>query len=140
MSLLRQKSAEGGRAALEAFGVVKTATNATKQPGVKSVGMGVPKAHDLPALPPPSVPSRLGGSAAGDKDVDRTFDFEPKSPKVAFNVGMGASTSSDGAGAVAGEPTDTGRRQRSAIDRALQRNEDDYATSSMPLPGDTVSP
>jgi hypothetical protein len=136
VSLLRQKSAEGGRAALEAFGVVKTAT---KQPGVKSVGMGVPKPADLPALPPPSVPSRLGGSAVGG-DVDRTFDFAPKSPKIAFNVGMGASTSSDGAGAVAGEPTDTGRRQRSVIDRALQRNEDDYATSSMPLPGDVISP
>jgi hypothetical protein len=139
VSLLRQKSAEGGRAALEAFGVVKTATGATKQPGVKSVGMGVPKPPDLPALPPPSVPSRTGGSAVGG-DVDRTFDFAPKPPKIAFNVGMGASTSSDGAGAVAGEPADTGRRQRSAIDRALQRNDDDYATSSMPLPGDSVSP
>jgi hypothetical protein len=61
-------------------------------------------------------------------------------PKVAFNVGMGASTSSDGAGAQAGEPVDTARRQRSVIDRAFQRNEDDYASSSMPLPGDVVSP
>ena len=139
MSLLRQKSTEGRRAALEAFGLVKTATSTTKQPGVKSVGMGIPKAPDLPALPPPSVPSQAGGSAVGS-DADRTFDFTPKSPKIAFNVGMGTSTSSDGAGAVAGEPTDTGRRQRSAVDRALQRNEDDYATSSMPLPGDNVSP
>lgn len=59
--------------------------------------------------------------------------------KLAFAVGMGASNSSDGAGAAPGEPADTGRRQRSVIDRAFQRNEDDFATSSMPEPGD-VSP
>ena len=140
MSLLRQKSAEGGRAALAAFGVVKTADGAFKQPGVKSVGMGLAKSTDLPALPPPSVPT-----PAGIGKVDRTFNFASKgapkgAPKVAFNVGMGASTSSDGAGAVVGEPTDTGRRQRSVIDRTFQANEDNFATSSMPLPGAIVAP
>jgi hypothetical protein len=135
MSLLRQKSAEGGRAALAAFGVVKTAEG-FKQPGFKSVGIQLPKAHDLPPLPPPSVPSPLGASKS-----ESDYDFVSKIvPKVAFNVGMGASTSTDGAGAQPGVPADTGRRQRSVIDRAFQRNEDDYATSSMPLPGDVVAP
>lgn len=60
--------------------------------------------------------------------------------KVAFNVGMGASTSSDGTGATAGEPVDTDRRQRSVIDRTFQANEDNFATSSMPMPGSVVSP
>jgi hypothetical protein len=134
MTLLRQKSAEGGRAALAAFGVVKTA-DGFKQPAIRTVGMGLKKAPDLPTMPPPSVPAPQG------LDVDRTFDFTPKiGPKVAFNVGMGASNSTSGAGAQAGEPADTGRRQRSVIDRALQTNEDAYATSSMPLPGDVVSP
>jgi len=131
MSLLRQRSAEGGRAALAAFGVVKTATG-FKQPGFKSVGILLPKAADLPPIPPPSVPSPLGIGR-----IESNYDFVPK---VAFNVGMGASTSTDGAGAQRGVPADTGRRQRSVIDRAFQRNEDDYATSSMPLPGDVVAP
>lgn len=132
MSLLRQKSAEGGRAALAAFGVEKDAA-VFKQPGFKSVGIQLPKAGDLPPLPPPSVPSPLGAA------VDSDYNFIPKL-KTAFNVGMGASTSTDGAGAQPGVPADTGRRQRSVIDRAFQRNEDDYATSSMPLPGDVVAP
>jgi hypothetical protein len=59
---------------------------------------------------------------------------------MAFAVGMGASNSTSSIGAPAGEPVDAGRRQRSVVDRAFQRNEDDYATSSMPLPGDTVTP
>ena len=125
MSLLRQRSAEGGRAALAAFGMPPP-----PQPGLKAVGIKTPHASDLPHLP---RPGSTNAPAAGDSTgVDAA--------KVAFNVGMGASTSSDGAGAQAGEPTDTGRRQRSVIDRALQRNEDDYATSSMPLPGDVVAP
>jgi hypothetical protein len=125
MSLLRQKSAEGGRAALAAFGLP-----APQQPGLKSVGIKTPHASDLPHLPRPG--STNAPSVGDSMGVDAA--------KIAFNVGMGASTSSDGAGAQAGEPTDTGRRQRSVIDRALQRNDDDYATSSMPLPGDVVSP
>jgi hypothetical protein len=133
MSLLRQKSAEGGRAALAAFGMA-----APPQPGLGSVGIKTPSAPSLPGMPKPSVPkmpsigSMTGGSPGGSTGIDAA--------KVAFNVGMGASTSTDGAGAQAGEPADTGRRQRSVIDRALQRNDDDYATSSMPLPGDVVSP
>jgi hypothetical protein len=134
MSLLRQRAVEGGRAALAAFGVVKTAEGGFKQPGFKSVGIQLPKASDLPPIPPPSVPSPLGANK-----VESDYDFVPKLKK-ASNVGMGASTSTDGAGAQAGEPEDTGRRQRSVIDRAFQRNDDDYATSSMPLPGDVVAP
>lgn len=118
---------EGERAALAAFGL-------PSQPGLGSVGMGMPKTPGLPgAAKPPSIPkapsagtgsSLLGVSAA----------------KVAFNVGMGASNSTDGAGAPAGEPTDEGRRQRSVIDRTFQANEDNFATSSMPMPGAVVSP
>lgn len=83
------------------------------QPSLASAGIKLPKAQGLPSIPP---------------------------PKTAFAVGMGASTSSNGAGASPGEPTDTTRRQRSVIDRAFQRNEDDFATSSMPAPGGIVSP
>lgn len=42
-------------------------------------------------------------------------------------------------GAVRGGPPDTGRRQRSVIDRAFQANTDIGATSSMPEPGATPS-
>jgi hypothetical protein len=135
MSLLRQKSAEGGRAALAAF-------NLPAQPGLGSVGIkpptsapGFPPAPKTPAAPsvsnilkPPAAPTGSAGIEA------------PGVGKLAFNVGMGASTSTDGAGAQAGEPADEGRRQRSVIDRALQRNDDDYATSSMPMPGAVVAP
>lgn len=129
--MLRERSDQGGRDALAAFGL-------PSQPGLGSVGIkaptsapGLPAAPKAPTIPKiqsatPGSPSAPGGTGAG--------------MKLSFNVGMGASTSSDGAGAVAGEPVDEGRRQRSVIDRALQRNDDDYATSSMPLPGDVVSP
>lgn len=84
----------------------------------------------IPGIPKPgSPPSRLTGG-----------NIPSVAAKTAFNVGMGASTSTDGAGASAADPVDQGRRQRSAIDRAFQRNEDDFATSSMPLPGAMVSP
>lgn len=63
-----------------------------------------------------------------------------RAAKVAFNVGMGASNSSDGAGATRGEPADAGRRQRSVIDRTFQQNDDFFASSSMPAPGGQVSP
>lgn len=128
---IRQAAIEGGRAALAAFGL-------PQQPALsKSIGIDLPKAPGLPkagtpssrlAVDSPSVPtaSPSMGNAAG---------------KIAFNVGVGASNMpTGGAGAVQGEPADVGRRQRSVIDRALQRNDDDYATSSMPLPGAVVSP
>lgn len=118
--LLRRMTKEGERAAFAAFGV--------SQPSLGSIGIKKPEsANPLPpppkSLPKPGQPSNI---------------FDP--PKLAFNVGMGASNSTSGAGAVTGEPVDTARRQRSVIDRAFQRNEDDYATSSMPLPGATVAP
>ena len=130
MSRLTLRHKEGARDALAALGV------GIPQPSLGSVGIKTPSAPGLPgAARPPSPPKASGtipSSPTGSVGVDAA--------KVAFNVGMGASTSHDGTGGVPGEPADAGRRQRSVIDRALQRNEDDYATSSMPLPGDGVSP
>lgn len=116
---LRRAALEGGRVALATFGL-------PDQPSLASAGIGVPK---MPGIPRPgSAPSRLTGEGVASPS------------KTAFNVGMGASTAADGTGGTAGEPADIDRRRRSAIDRAFQRNEDDYATSSMPLPGAVVSP
>lgn len=128
MSLLSFRHKEGARAALAALGL------GIPQPSLGSVGIKTPSAPGLPGpAKPPSLPkASVPSSPTGSVGVNAA--------KVAFNVGMGASTARDGAGAGTGEPADAGRRQRSVIDRALQRNEDDYATSSMPLPGDVVSP
>ena len=61
--------------------------------------------------------------------------------KAAANVGMAMSTARhEGPGAVRGEPADEGQRVRSIIDRAFQRNDDDFATSSMPRPAGGVYP
>lgn len=117
---LRQATSLGGRSALAAFGL-------PDQPSLSSAGIGLPKTPGIPKAGP--VASRM--SPPGPQ--------EP-SAKTAFNVGMGASSSSSGAGAGQGDPADVGRRQRSVIDRAFQRNEDDHATSSMPAPGGVVSP
>lgn len=129
MSLLALRHKEGARAAFAALGL------GIPQPSLGSVGIKTPSAPGLPGpARPPSTPKTTGtvpSSPTGSVGVDAA--------KVAFNVGMSAS-SHDGTGAAAGEPADTGRRQRSVIDRALQRNEDDYATSSMPLPGNVISP
>lgn len=97
------------------------------QPSLPGAGIntvGLPRAGKAPNLAQPHEASPLAGGP----------------PKVAFNVGVGASTSSNGAGATQGEPADTGRRQRSVIDRTFQANEDNFATSSMPMPGVGVSP
>lgn len=135
--LLRRMTKEGARAALAAFKL-------PSQPGLGSVGIKAPTS--APGFPPagrapsgPNVPSalKIPSTPTGTAGV-ATPGVE--AAKFAFNVGMGASTSHDGAGAPAGEPADEGRRQRSVIDRALQRNDDDYATSSMPMPGAVVSP
>lgn len=115
---LRQAAALGGRAALAAFGL-------PDQPSPASVGIDVPKTPGFPRSTT-ATPRRAGPAAM--------------TPKTAFNVGMGASQSSNGAGAGRGDPPDEGRHQRSIIDRAFQRNEDDYATSSTPAPGAAVSP
>lgn len=110
----------GGRVALAAFGL-------PSQPSLSSVGVGIPK---IPGAPSPGKPtSRLLSPPAS-----------PSGAKTAFNVGMGSSSETSGAGAQRGEPADQGRRVRSTIDRAFQRNEDDHATSSMPMPGAVVSP
>jgi hypothetical protein len=123
--MLRNRAQEGGRDALAAFGL-------PSQPGLGSVGIKAPtSAPGLPNAPKapgaPKIPSTPMGTAGVEL------------PKLAFNVGMGASNSSDGTGSVAGEPADEGRRQRSVIDRVLQQNDDFYSTSSMPEPG-AVSP
>lgn len=113
---LRQAASLGGRAALAAFGL-------PDQPSLSSAGVDLPRTPGIPKAGP--VPSRMAPSGV-------------QAPaKTAFNVGMGAS---NGAGAGPGEPDDVARRQRSVIDRAFQRNEDDHATSSMPAPGGVVSP
>lgn len=124
MSLLSDKIKQGSRAALAAFGI--------KQPSLGSVGIKAPSA---PGLPPPAK-----APTAPAVSTPTAASSSPSVAKTAFNVGMGASNSSDGAGAQAGEPIDVGRRQRSLIDRTFQQNEDFHATSSMPLPGDKVSP
>ena len=130
MPALRDMLERGGRDALAAFGV------SSGQPSLGSIGIkspvkspGLPGAAKPPA--PPTIPTP--GSAPGG-------GLGVAAAKIAHNVGMGASTSSDGAGAQAGEPADEGRRQRSLIDRTFQQNDDFYATSSMPLPGAVVSP
>lgn len=130
MPLLEHMRKEGARAALAALGLN------IPQPSLGSVGIKMPGGAGLPgpAKPPapPKITSTVPQSPTGSIGVNAA--------KVAFNVGMGASTSHDGAGAQAGEPAEEGRRQRSVIDRTFQANEDNFATSSMPLPGDVVSP
>lgn len=120
--MLRRAAHEGGRAALAALGL--------SQPSLGSVGIRAPAGTGLPPMRPPSVPK---GPEAATESTGVT------AAKAAFAVGMGASTSGNGTGAPPGDPVDAGRRQRSVIDRAFQRNEDDFATSSMPEPG-SVSP
>jgi hypothetical protein len=127
--LLLRMTKEGGRAALAAFGL-------PGQPDIGSVGVKGPQS--LTKLPPPAKMPLPDVPPTAMQPPESMMS--PPKKKVAFNVGMGASTSSDGAGAATGEPVDTARRQRSVIDRAFQRNEDDYASSSMPLPGDVVAP
>jgi hypothetical protein len=127
---LRDMHERGGRDALAAFSLpAQPSLNSVKiKSPVKAPGLpgaaAAPTAPSAPTVPSAPTPGSVGVGAA----------------KMAANVGMGASTSTDGAGAQAGEPADEGRRQRSVIDRALQRNDDDYATSSMPMPGAVVSP
>lgn len=118
---IRQAAIEGGRAALASFGL-------PSQPSLSSVGIKPPSAPGLPK--PGAVSSRLKAPSPSPSAA--------VSGKLAFNVGMGISSATDGAGASPDEPADTGRRQRSVIDRAFQRNEDDYATSSMPEPGSVM--
>lgn len=125
---VREAAIEGGRAALAAFGL-------PSQPSLSSVGIKPPSAPGIPK--PGSVPSRLGGG--GGLSAPSPSPSAAAGGKLAFNVGMGASTTSNGAGAVAGDPADEGRRQRSVIDRTFQANEDNFATSSMPAPG-SVAP
>lgn len=126
---VREAAIEGGRAALAAFGL-------PSQPSLSSVGIKPPSAPGLPK--PGSAPSRLGGTSG--LEAPSPGPSSAMGGKLAFNVGMGASSGGSGAGATAGDPVDTGRRQHSVIDRAFQRNDDDYATSSMPMPGGVVSP
>lgn len=112
------------------------------QPSLATVGIstpvkapGLPSPGKAPPLPKPSV------NAAGvPSDAAIAPSLGQRAAKVAANVGMMASTQGpEGIGASRGEPADEGRRQRSVIDRTFQANEDNFATSAMPMPG-SVSP
>jgi hypothetical protein len=123
--LLRRMTKEGERAAFAAFGL-------PSQPALGSVSIKTPvKAPGLPG--PAKLPQSPTMPTAGSGGIGLD------AAKTAFAVGMGASNSTSGSGAVAGEPADIGRRQRSVIDRTFQANEDNFATSSMPMPG-SVAP
>ena len=122
--MLKGAFQQGVQDALEKFGLALP-PHSTKP---LTSGHGLPAPAQLPATPlrAPSPVSPLAEQAA----------------KHAANVGMGASTaeSGNGAGAVRGEPADAGRRQRSVIDRTFQSNDDFFSTSSMPAPGEAISP
>lgn len=110
------------------------------QPSLSSVGISAPV--KAPGLPSPSkVPMPKANAAGLPSDASIAPSLGMSAAKVAANVGMMASSPrAEGPGAVPGEPADEGRRQRSVIDRTFQANEDNFATSSMPLPGAVVSP
>jgi len=117
-ALLRQAAHRGGRDALAAFGLPPPA-----QPSPQSVGFKTPSAVAAASgLPKAAKPPSIGTA--------------PEAGKTAFAVGMGASASTTSAGATRGQPADAGRRQRSAIDRAMRAHEEGFSTSSMPDPGD----
>jgi len=124
---------QGARAALAFAG----------QPSLGSVGIKAPtSAPNLPKPPATSAPKMPKAPAQAPTGIPAVNvpSVGINAAKVAFNVGMGASQEVDGAGSTRGEPAEEGRRQRSVIDRAIQRNEDDYATSSTPMPGAWVAP
>lgn len=122
-ALLRQAALRGGRDALAAFGVSQPSPQSVgiKTPSVTTLSAGLPKAPKTPSL-------------KAEDAVPR-----PADDKRASAVGMGASRASAQTGAVRGAPADAGRRQRSTVERAFRANEEGFATSSMPEPGD-VSP
>ena len=89
--------------------------------------------------PKPPVPKTPSLKAPKVPEMKKT----PGMPiiKGAADVGMAMSTARHGGpGAVRGEPADTGRRQKSVIDRAFRQNEDIGETSSMPRPAGGVYP
>lgn len=131
--MLRQRYQEGAAFARAKLGLAQPSLGAV---GIKSPtkAPGLPGPASVPAIGKPSL--KLDGGESGGGGTGLGLG----AAKTGANVGLGASTSTDGAGGTRGEPDDMGRRQRSVIDRAFQANEDSAATSSMPLPGDTVSP
>lgn len=116
--MLRAAYTRGAREAFAKFAA---------QPSLKSVGI---KTDGLPApAKPPSATPKAEAPASPSPSLGE------QAAKTAANVGMAMSTARhDGPGAVRGEPADEGRRTRSVIERAFQRNEDDFATSSMSRP------
>lgn len=132
--MLRHALQQGWRDALVKHGLA--------QPSLGSVGIKAPV--KAPGLPTPGKVSMPKPNASSSMPMPTSTSPAPslglQAAKVAANVGLMASTSSDGAGATRGTPADEGRRQRSVIDRTFQANEDNFATSSMPLPGSVVSP
>ena len=116
--MLSRFAAKGFRDVLQKY--------AGKQPSLSSANVVLPlKAQGVksPAVRPIGTPPAM-----------------PELGKEAAQVGMGASTEMSSSGAGRGEPADTGRRQRSVIDRAFQANDNNFMTSSMPEPGFKVSP
>jgi hypothetical protein len=130
--VLRAAYENGARAAFIKHGLA--------QPSIQSVGIKSPvKAPGLPG--PAKVPQIGTPSLKLETPNDPNPSLGMRAAKVAANVGMGASTERhDGPGGVPGEPADEGRRQRSVIDRTFTVNDEFYNSSSMPLPGASVSP
>ena len=110
--MLKAAYTRGAREAFAKFGLAPP-KQPSLPPGIKMDGL------PAPAKPPLAAPKPAA--------------------KTAANVGMAMSTARhEGPGAVRGEPADGGQRSRSIIDRAFQRNEDDFATSSMPMPASGI--
>ena len=96
----------------------------------------LPKSINVPKMPAATGLPKTPSIASLEKPTDTVPSLGQQAAKVAANVGLHSATPcNSGVGAVRGEPADEGRRVKSIIDRAFQRNEDDFATSSMSLPG-----
>lgn len=122
--MLEAAYTRGAREAFAKFGLYK-------QPALSKKEFKLPKAKDLPPMPPPvDYKTRAEHDGVG---VDAA--------KNAAAVGMAASSGGSGsAGAVPGEPADGGHRAKSTIDRAFQQNEDIGETSAMPRPAGGAYP
>jgi hypothetical protein len=125
----------GVRAALEKHGLA--------QPSLASVGIAAPV--KAPGLPGPAKTPSLGAPSLkltpNASAIPNPMTLGMQAAKIAANVGIGMMTPGydSASGGVRGEPADEGRRQRSAVDRTFQQNEDFFSTSSMPEPA-VVSP
>lgn len=133
--MLRTAYNAGARGALEKLGIA--------QPSIQSAGVKLPAVSNS-SLGSTKLQSRLQPTLKLEPNASSMpspLTLGAQAAKIGADVGMGASSGrAEGPGAVPGEPSDAGRRQRSVVDRTFQANEDNFATSSMPLPGANVSP